>query len=288
VTAGARLPAAARRLPAAARRARALAGVERPDRDLVATVRAELAAIEPARRCCRIAERAGLGTAASGRARTPVVGRLAVRLLEPADDAAAAAAGFDWPTAAAHCRVAWLRGVFLARGSLSLAYGRTHLEFVVPLPEMVPLADRLAELGLPISRRVRRSRGVLTWKSGDTVVAFLRRLGGAAATLDLETRSVAHSLRGHLNRVVNAENSNLARSVASARRQLEQIELLRHSADWERLPRSVRAVAEARRRAPEASYSELAAQLDASRALVQRAFATLEARALGVGHGRPG
>jgi DNA-binding protein WhiA len=267
--------------------------VERPDRDLVATVRAELAAIEPARRCCRIAERAGLGDAASGRARTPVVGRLAVRLLESAEASGAGAsavanADWDWASAASHCRRAWLRGVFLARGSLSLAAGRTHLEFVVPEPQMAPLAERLAELGLPIARRLRRGRGVLTWKSGVTVVDFLRRVGGGAATLDLETRFVARTLRGHLNRVVNGENSNLARSVASARRQLEHIELLRQSAEWQRLPRAVRAVAEARRRAPEASYSELADQLETSRALVQRAFETLEARALGVGHQRPG
>ena len=54
------------------------------DRDLVAGLRAELAAIEPARRCCRAAERAGLGAAALGHARTPLLARLAVRL-EDAD-----------------------------------------------------------------------------------------------------------------------------------------------------------------------------------------------------------
>jgi hypothetical protein len=222
---------------------------------------------------------------------------LAVRLTETADAGAGSAGsptadgpatGFDWSAAAGHCRVAWLRGIFLARGSLSLAAGRTHLEFVVPLAEMAPLADRLTQLGLPISGRGRRGRGVLTWKSSDTVVAFLRRLGGGAATLELETRFVSRTLRGHLNRVVNAENANLSRSVASAQRQLEHIELLRQSGDWEGLPRSVRAVAEARRRAPEASYTELAAQLDTSRALVQRAFETLASRALGRSAGRPG
>jgi DNA-binding transcriptional regulator WhiA len=260
--------------------------VERPGRDLVAAVRAELAAIEPARRCCRLAERAGLGSAASGRARTPAVGRLAVRLAEaPGSDPPAA---FDWPTAAGHCRIAWLRGVFLSRGSLSLAAGRTHLELVVPPAELAPLSAQLAEMGLPAASRLRRGRGVLTWKSSDTVVALLRRLGGTAATLELESRFVARTLRGHLNRVVNAEHANLARSVASARRQLEHIETLRGSGQWARLPRSVRAVAEARRRAPEATYSELAAQLDTSRALVQRAFETLAERALAAGDGGPG
>ena len=48
---------------------------------------------------------------------------------------------FDWPSAAEHCRLAWLRGLFLARGSLSLASGRTHLEFVVAPDEAPTLAD---------------------------------------------------------------------------------------------------------------------------------------------------
>jgi cell division protein WhiA len=195
---------------------------------------------------------------------------------------------FDWASAASHCRVSWLRGVVLARGSLSLAAGRTHLELVVPAADLDQLSARLREMGVPATARLRRGRGVLTWKSSDTVVALLRRLGGTAATLELEARLVERTLRGHLNRVVNAEHANLARSVASARRQLEQIEALRNSAEWSRLPRSVRSVAEARRRAPEATFSELAEQLATSRALVQRAFATIESRAAAVSGGVPG
>jgi cell division protein WhiA len=252
--------------------------LERPDRDLVAAVRAELAAIEPARRCCRAAERAGLGREATGAARSPAVGRLAIRLLEDAE-AAPPAAEFDWATAATHCRLAWLRGVFLARGSLSLAAGRTHLEFVVPPANAPVLAARLADAELPTTTRERRGRGVVTAKSSDAVVALLRRLGSTAATLELESRLVARALRGHMNRVLNAETANLARSVATARRQLADIEQLAASGALERLPRAVRAVAQARREAPDATFSELADRLDVSRAFVQRAFEAIAAQA---------
>jgi len=249
--------------------------VERPDRDLVAAVRGELAAVEPARRCCRSAERAGLGSAALGRARSPVVGRLAVRL-EDADGVG----DFDWATAADHCRLSYLRGLFLGSGSLSLAGGRTHLEFVVPAAEVGQLQRRLAELGLPASARYRRGRGVLTWKSADTVLTFLRRAGCSAATLEIEARVVTRTLRGHLNRVLNAENANLQRSVVTAHRQLAAIDALDAAGRLAQLPTSVRAVAAARRHAPEQTYSQLAADLGVSRALVQRAFEQLEAAAL--------
>jgi cell division protein WhiA len=248
-------------------------------------VRAELAAIEPARRCCRAAERAGLGRAAHGGARSPVVGRLAVRLGEVTEPAGEP---FDWDAAAGHCRIAWLRGVFLAHGSLSLAAGRTHLELVVALDEAAPLAVRLGQIGLPATTRVRRGRGVVTAKSSETVVTLMRRLGSTAASLELESRLVGRALRGHMNRVLNAETANLARSVSSARRQLADIELLSASGALERLPAQAKAVARARLAAPEATFSQLAEQLGTSRALVQRAFETIASCALEVAARAPG
>jgi DNA-binding transcriptional regulator WhiA len=189
--------------------------------DLLAGLRAELAAIEPARRCCRAAERAGLGVAAEGRARTPLIGRLAVRL-----DHAAGDPEFKWATAADHCRAAYLRGAFLARGSLSVTAAGTHLELLVDSTEMVPLATHLATVGLKPSTRIRRGRGVLTWKSAEAITELLRRMGASAATLELESRLVSRQMTGHLNRVVNAEHANLRRAASAARRQLDDIEAL--------------------------------------------------------------
>jgi DNA-binding transcriptional regulator WhiA len=257
------------------------------DRDLVAALRAEVAAVDPSRACDRSAELAGLGAMLV--TREAAVARLAVRLgghaassrphavrhtvtLPPAD--------FVWADAAEHCRLAWLRGRFLARGSLSLAAGRAHLEFVVPPEEADELAERLAELGLPASRRVRRGAGVVTWKSAESIAAFLGRIGASAALLEFEARGVARSLRGELNRVINAESANLQRSVAAAGRQLAAIEALDDEGRLAKQPRTVRAVAEARRETPEASLSEIAARLELHRSAVQRALDRLERLAL--------
>ncbi|HEY7024020.1 MAG TPA: DNA-binding protein WhiA [Candidatus Limnocylindrales bacterium] len=245
--------------------------------DLVAALRAELAAIEPARRCDRLAERTGLGPAAQGRAKSPLLGRLAVRL-----DDSAAAEHFDWDKAADHCRVAFLRGAFLARGSLSVTGSGTHLELVVDAAELGAMTNRMAALGLPAGARIRRGRGVLTWKGADAVTEFLRRIGASAATLELESRLVHRALTGHLNRVVNAENANLRRAVVAARRQLAEIDALEQRGKLRRLPKDARRVAVERRRAPEATFSELAAKLDMSRSQVQRAFEMIGSAALHV------
>jgi DNA-binding protein WhiA len=257
------------------------------DRDLVVALRAELAAIDPSRECDREAERAGLepGT----RWRDATIARLAVRLArrdgarEGESGAAKASArgpAFDWATRPDHCRLAWLRGRFLARGSLSLANGQTHLEIVVPAEEAPALAANLAAAGMPASWRLRRGMGVVTWKSAELVGLVLRRMGGGPSLLELEVRQVARALRGELNRVINAESANLSRTVAAAGRQLEAIATLSADGRLAEQSRTVREVAAARRETPEATLSEIADRLAIHRSAVQRALDRIERLAL--------
>ena len=227
----------------------------RSERDLVAALRAELAAI----------------------GRSPALGRLAVRLRRASEDRDDGPfEPFEWGPAPEHCRTAWLRGRFLARGSLSLAGGRTHLEFVVADVEAPVLAGRLADVGLPASWRVRRGRGVVTWKSGEAVGTFLRRIGATGSLLELEARQVSRALRGELNRVLNAESANLQRAVAAAGRQLDAIAALDADGRLGRQSYVVRLVAEARRETPEATLGELADRLELHRSAVQRALERIE------------
>ena len=251
------------------------------DRDLVLALRAELAAIDPSRPCDRHAEAAGLAASAGVRARPArdvPVARLLVRLGRDAASGGAPArlVDFEWGAAAEHCRMAWLRGLFLARGSLSLAGGRTHLEFVVDPSEASLLARRLGDVGLPASWRLRRGRGVVTWKGGETVGLFLRRIGATAALLEVEARQVSRALRGDLNRVLNAESANLQRSVGAAGRHVAAIEELSTSGELAAQPFVVRSVAEARRETPEATLTELAERLQIHRSAVQRALERIE------------
>jgi DNA-binding protein WhiA len=251
------------------------------ERDLVAALRAELAAVDPSRTCDRRALWAGLGVDDPGvrgvAGRDAVVARLTVRLGHAGREGVAA---FDWTSAPEHCRMAYLRGRFLARGSLSLAGGRTHLEFVVASAEAPVLATQLRDVGLPASWRLRRGRGVVTWKGAERVGTFLRRAGAGAALLELEARQVSRSVRGDLNRVINAESANLTRAVAAAGRQLAAINVLVGDGRLASQPYVVRLVADARAETPEATYGELADRLSLHRSAVQRALERIERLAL--------
>ena len=196
--------------------------VTRSERDLVMALRAELAAIDPSRPCDR---RGRGGRARAGRDRRARAGRRPARASGSRRGRARrrrAGGAVRLGAAADHCRMAWLRGRFLARGSLSLAGGRTHLEFVVDADE-APVAGAG---GSPRSGCRRRGgsaagAGVVTWKSAEAVGTFLRRIGAAGALLELEARQVSRALRGELNRVLNAESANLQRAVGAAGRQLD-------------------------------------------------------------------
>lgn len=247
------------------------------DRDLADALRAELAAIEPVRSCCRRAERDGLGSAAAGRARSPVVARLAARLAAR-DGGPTTSSSFEWTRAADHCRMAWLRGTFLAHGSLSLS-GGSHLELVVPPSRVDVLAARLSEIGLSAPLRVRRGQGVITWKGRDKVLTFLRRAGASAAALELESRAITRTLGSDLNRVLNAENANLKRSAEASTRQIAAIEQLEGAGRLERLPGFERDLVRLRRAEPGHTISDLAAQLSVSRGRVQRSLERVESMA---------
>jgi hypothetical protein len=257
------------------------------ERDLVEALRAELAAIDPPRRCCRAAESAGLAGAFEPRRRS--IARLTLRLGRDRAGEGVAGAGepraappatFEWSRVAEHCRVAYLRGRFLAHGSLSLASGRTHLEFVLPPGEARQLSEWLGQLEMPATWRLRRGRGVVTWKSVETVVTFLKVVGGGASLLELESRQVSRSVRGDLNRVINAESANLGRAVAASARQLQAIDALAADGRLAEQPYTVRLIADARREEPEATFTELAERLGLHRSAVQRAVERIERLAL--------
>jgi hypothetical protein len=114
----------------------------------------------------------------------------------------------------------------------------------------------------------------------ETVVTFLKVIGGGASLLELEARQVSRSVRGDLNRVINAESANLGRAVAASARQVEAIDVLEADGRLAAQPYTVRLVADARREEPEATFTELAERLGLHRSAVQRAVERIERLAL--------
>ena len=163
------------------------------------------------------------------------------------------------------CRRAYLRGLFLAGGSLSAGPSGYLLELRPPRGEATRSRHELVTAGIAPATRARRGRTVHSVRSAEAIATFLRLTGATETLVRVESRRVSREMRGRTNAAVNAESANLARTVLAAREQAEAIRTLVKAGRLSRLPASLRAAAAARLRAPDASLAQLAARLDATK-----------------------
>ncbi len=178
----------------------------------------------------------------------------------------AAIGEWAWDSAPACDRRAYLRGVVLGRGSISLGTGGPHVEFVLRSRRGADaLRRRLHESGARAGLLQRRGRWVVYLKGREEVATLLRLTGANRGLLDFETARVGSEVRNRLNRLLNAEEANLARTVRAADRQLRAIEVLEAGGRLPHLPDGLRAAATERKQQPEADLDTLAGALGVSR-----------------------
>lgn len=174
--------------------------------------------------------------------------------------------GWSWASAPACDHRAFLRGVLLGSGSISSSPNGLHVEFVFHRAARArEMRRRLAEGEVRSAIVMRRGRHVLYLKGREAIATLLRLTGANRGVLDLETGSVGREVRNRLNRLVNAEEANLGRTVAAAERQLRAIKQLERSGRFDQLSPSLRETGGLRRRSPAADLDELAAALGVSR-----------------------
>ncbi|MDP9270567.1 MAG: DNA-binding protein WhiA [Chloroflexota bacterium] len=215
---------------------------------------------------------------------TPAAGRhhLQVRL-DPSSLAA-----WSWDGAPACDRRAFLRGVVLAGASVSLTSRGPHVEFVFRSRSRAEtLRRRLAESGVRGSIAERRGRWVVYLKGRDEIAALLRLTGANRGLLDFETGRVGSEVGNRLNRLINAEEANLGRTVRAADRQLQAIRQLETSGVLGRLPQGLRMAAAERRLQPEADLDTLAEALGVSRSATNHRLRKLVELADEVGAAQP-
>lgn len=160
------------------------------------------------------------------------------------------------------CRRAYLRGVFLTRGSVSDPRRTYHLEMRT-LDE--GKADELCRLmradGLAPGVSRRRDGLIVYLKDADHIASFLGLMGAHAALLDFEDVRVLRDVRNRVNRLVNCDTANVAKSVEAALGQVRDIRLIERVKGFSRLPSGLRRIAELRVEHPEVSLRELGEML---------------------------
>lgn len=157
-----------------------------------------------------------------------------------------------------HCRRSYLRGTFLGTGWVSSPERQHHLELTTTEMEAADaLGQMLFSSGIHVRASYRKEYMVLYVKEADHVVRFLGLVGAHQSLLHYEDVRAMKDLRNTVNRRVNAETANLAKTADAAARQAEALERLRSRGGVERLSPLLRELAVLRLEHPEASLVEL-------------------------------
>lgn len=160
------------------------------------------------------------------------------------------------------CRRAYIRGAFLASGSVNDPKKNYHLEFVLADREA---AGQLQELinAFRLDAKVveRKEHFVVYLKEGEQIVDLLNVMEAPVALMDLENVRIVKEMRNDINRKVNCETANLNKVIGAAVKQLEDIAYIEETIGLSSLSEQLEEVARLRLKYPDMSLKELGSYL---------------------------
>ena len=162
------------------------------------------------------------------------------------------------------CRTAFLRGAFLAGGSVTDPSKGYHMELAPTHQSVSKEANILVEDAMGFSPKiaVRGGSRVLYLKQSDQISDFLIFLGAPVASMGIMEAKLEKEMNNKVNRRCNCDDANTSKVVEAAQEQLSAIRVLRQNGAFEHLPGKLLQAATARENNSEASLSELASMME--------------------------
>ncbi|MCI8550741.1 MAG: DNA-binding protein WhiA [Lachnospiraceae bacterium] len=156
------------------------------------------------------------------------------------------------------CKRAFIRGAFLAGGSISNPQKGYHLEIVCDSAGRAgQLKAMIGSFGIEAKTVLRKRYHVVYMKEGNQIVDMLRIMEAHLALMELENIRILKEMRGCVNRKVNCETANINKTVSAAVEQIHDILYIRDKVGFDKLPESLEEIAVARLEQPEATLKEL-------------------------------
>lgn len=162
------------------------------------------------------------------------------------------------------CKASFLRGAFLAGGSVTDPEKGYHMELTTTHHSVARESYTLLHesLGFYPKTATRGGGQVLYLKQSELISDFLTFLNAPIAAMGIMEARLEKELNNKVNRRCNCDDANTSKVVEAAQEQLVAIRLLRERGVVERLPLKIKQAIEAREKNPEASLSELASMMD--------------------------
>ena len=156
-------------------------------------------------------------------------------------------------------RIAFLRGTFLAGGSVTDPEKRYHLELdTVHAQASREVSVLLEEMGFSPHTVLRGGSSVTYFKQSEYIEDFLTTIGAPVASMDIMTAKVDKEIKNRANRAMNCDMANVNKTLDAAESQMETIEKLRRDGKLDTLPQQIKETAFLRMANPELSLAQLA------------------------------
>ncbi|MBD8942782.1 MAG: DNA-binding protein WhiA [Clostridiales bacterium] len=160
------------------------------------------------------------------------------------------------------CKRAFIRGAFLASGSISAPEKFYHFEIVCTTEDKaVQLKNIIQYFNIDAKIVERKKHFVVYIKEGAGIVDILNVMEAHVALMDLENVRILKEMRNSVNRKVNCETANLKKTVSAAVKQIEDIKFIRDKVGLSVLSDNLEEMARLRLDNPDASLKELGEML---------------------------
>jgi DNA-binding protein WhiA len=161
------------------------------------------------------------------------------------------------------CKRAYIRGAFLAGGSITNPEKAYHLEFVnVYEKHCNELMELVNSFNIDSKIIVRKRYYVLYLKEGTNIVDLLNIMGAHVALMKLENLRIIKEMRNKVNRIVNCETANLNKTISASVKQVEEINYIENNMGIDKLPKALKEIALLRLQYTDASLKELGSMLN--------------------------
>lgn len=161
------------------------------------------------------------------------------------------------------CRRSFIRGLFLASGSMTDPNSSYHLELAAGCYEnAVRIREIIGACGLETKIIERKNMYVVYMKEGSAIVDFLNIIGAHVALMEFENVRIVKEMRNSINRQVNCETANIKKAVSAASRQVEDIQYIHDSIGFGTLSANLSAIARLRLEHPDVTLKELGNMLE--------------------------
>ena len=161
------------------------------------------------------------------------------------------------------CRSAFLRGAFLAGGSVTDPRKGYHLELTTShLSVSREMLALMREMSLEPKAATRKGNAVIYFKQSDRIEDFLTTIGAPISAMEVMNAKLEKDLRGSVNRRINCDTANLDKAVETAFVHMEAIHRLEERGELNGLPEKLKEAAKLRAEHPEDTLAQLAQRFD--------------------------